>query len=131
MSSVESQNIMDKILSFKDLRVWQMSINLVEETYGHTNQYPKEEIYGLSAQMRRAAVSVSSNIAEGFKRRSSKEFRHFLNISLGSLAEIETQIIISARLGYIRKQAEGMLLEKTDHIGRMITNLYKRLGEER
>ncbi len=122
---------MDKILSFKDLRVWQMSIKLVEETYAYTNQYPKEEIYGLSAQMRRAAVSVSSNIAEGFKRRSPKEFRHFLNISLGSLAEIETQIIISIRLGYIRKQAEEMLLEKTDHIGRMITNLYKRLGEER
>ena len=86
----------------KDLDVWKKSINLVTEIYKVTKDYPQSELYGLTNQIRRCSVSISSNIAEGAARTSSKEFSHFLSITLGSIAELETQILISQNLGYIR-----------------------------
>ncbi|MBU0758905.1 MAG: four helix bundle protein [Candidatus Omnitrophica bacterium] len=112
---------------FKDLKVWQKGIELVREVYKATNSFPKEELYGLSSQIRRAAVSVPSNIAEGFRRRHAKEFKQFLNIALGSCAETETQVIIARELNYIDKNTEEFLMDKTDHISGMIVNLSKKL----
>lgn len=86
----------------KNLDIWKMGIDLVEKIYLITQTYPREEIYGLRSQMRRAAISYPSNIAEGAARSSSAEFLKFLYYSLGSLAELETQIILSQRIGYLK-----------------------------
>lgn len=84
--------------SYKELIVWKKSILLVKETYYLTNQLPKDEVYGLSSQMRRAAISIPSNIAEGYSRKSTKDYAHFLRIAYGSGTELETQIIIAKDL---------------------------------
>ena len=104
-----------------------MGIALVKDIYSLTESFPKEEQFGLTAQMRRAAVSIPSNIAEGFRRHHNNEFRQFLYVVLGSCAEVETQTIIAKGLGFIRQGTEEPLLEKLDHIGRMTTNLIKKL----
>ena len=112
--------------SHKDLLVWQKSVDLVTRIYLETDQWPKEEIYGLTAQIRRAAVSVPSNIAEGAGRSSQKDFSRFLSIAMGSLAEVETQTVIAQRLGYaidykgIDSELQG--------IRRMLVGLNKSLG---
>jgi len=85
----------------KDLAAWKQSMDLVEVVYGATRRFPREELYGLTSQVRRAAVSIPSNLSEGAARRSPKEFVNFLSISLGSLAELETQLLIAQRLGYL------------------------------
>lgn len=90
-----------KIKSFQDLQIWQRSIRLVEQIYQLTSSFPKDEKFGIVLQIRRSAVSIPSNIAEGFGRWGNKEFRHFLYISLGSSAELITQLVISSNLGYI------------------------------
>ena len=84
----------------KDLRAWQVAIRLVQEVYALTSTFPKEELFGLSSQMRRAAISVPSNIAEGSARSGTKELIHFLSISTGSLSELDTQIELAKMLGY-------------------------------
>lgn len=84
--------------SYKDLIVWQKSIQLVKEVYRLTTNFPKDEIYGLSSQMKRAAISIPSNIAEGYSRKGIKEYSHFLHIAYGSSTELETQIIIAKEL---------------------------------
>ena len=91
----------DSIQSHRDLKVWQKSMDLVVECYRQTDQFPKSELYGLTSQIRRAAVSISSNIAEGKGRRSTGSYLYSLNISYGSLLEVETQIEIAARLNYL------------------------------
>ena len=95
----------------KDLDIWKMGITLAECVYKVTAKYPKEEVYALSSQMRRAAVSFSSNIAEGAARSGNKEFLRFLYISLGSLSELETQIVIAQRLGYAKSEELVELIE--------------------
>ena len=98
---------MGKIISYKDLIVWQRSIQLVKEIYLLTKLFPKDETFGLISQMKRAVVSIPSNIAEGFGRRSIKEHNQFCLISYGSALELETQIIIAIELGFIsEKEAE-------------------------
>ncbi len=92
-----------KTTSFKDLIVWQKSYKLVLEIYKLTGSFPKSEIYGLSQQMRKAAVSVPSNIAEGYGRKHQAEYKHFLSIAFGSLLEIETQYLLSIDLKYVNK----------------------------
>ena len=92
---------MEILKSHKDLKVWQESMNLVILIYKVSEDFPKHEIYGLSSQIRRAAVSIPSNIAEGAGRKGENEFKRFLYIALGSLSEVETQLEISLRLGYI------------------------------
>lgn len=115
------------IKSYKDLDVWKKSIELVKKIYLITKDFPKEEIYGLTSQIRRCSVSISSNIAEGKMRQHANEYIQFLYVALGSCAELETQIIISKELGYINKDFVEELLNNLDHIGRMIRNLIKSL----
>ena len=91
----------EKSGTHKDLLIWQDALTLVERVYGLTNDFPSHEVYGLTSQMRRAAVSVASNIAEGAARQTAKEFIQFLYMSLGSLSELETQCIIAVRLSYL------------------------------
>lgn len=93
-----------KIHSYKDLIIWQKSILLIEKIYQLTRIFPKEELYGLTNQIRRAAVSVASNIAEGQSRGSLKEYIQFLTISFGSIAEIDTQLYIAMKIGYINEK---------------------------
>lgn len=119
---------MERIQRYQDLEIWKKGIQLVKMIYQATESFPKQELYGLVSQMRRCAVSVPSNVAEGFRRFHNKEYKQFLYISLGSCAELETQIIISGELGYLDKQKEAEILEITDHIGRMTNNLIKKLN---
>jgi len=110
-----------------DLDAWKLSISLVSDIYMLTRDFPKEEIYGLTSQIRRAAVSISSNIAEGAARVSNKYFAHFLNISLGSLAEVETQIILRGELGFISSTPKAETVEKLNNIRRLIIGLKRAL----
>ncbi|MCP5277134.1 MAG: four helix bundle protein [Thiobacillus sp.] len=87
--------------SHRDLRVWQEGISLVEDAYRLTSSFPRDEIYGLTSQIRRAAVSVPANIAEGSARKGTKELLYFLNVATGSLSELDTHIEIATRLGYV------------------------------
>jgi four helix bundle protein len=89
------------VSSYKDLLIWQKGIKIVLQVYKLTKDFPKDEIYALTSQLKRASVSIPSNIAEGFGRQSDKSFNHFLNISRGSLNEVETQLIIAKELGFI------------------------------
>lgn len=98
------------ITSFKDLVAWQKSVDLASAIYKLTSTYPKEEVFGLVSQLRRAAVSVSSNIAEGFGRNNRKEKDQFFAIAYGSLLEIESQIIISEKLGFIKDANQTLQL---------------------
>ncbi len=116
-----------KIKSFKDLKIWNRGIKLVEDVYMVSKSFPKEETYGLRSQLRRSAVSIPSNIAEGFARFRNKEYRKFLYISLGSCAELTTQIIIASRLKYIEKNKADTMLSDIDEISKMTTSLIKKL----
>jgi len=114
-----------KIKNFRDLDVWKLGMEIVVRVYEFTKSLPREEAYGLISQMRRAALSISSNIAEGFNRRHNKEYRQFLYIALGSCAELETQIEVCGILGYINRETRDKLIDQLDHEGRMINNLIK------
>lgn len=110
---------------FRDLVVWQKAIAFVTEVYRVTQTFPKEEMYGLTSQIRRAAVSVPSNIAEGQGRLTRGEFRQFLGHAKGSLAELETQLVISQNLGYV-KEAQP-LLDRLHEVARMLNGLLNSL----
>ncbi len=99
------------VKTHKDLRVWQKGMELVEEIYALTATFPQSEIFGLTSQIRRSAVSIPSNIAEGAARGTKEEFIHFLYIALGSLAELETQLLIAQRLGFLTSVPESSLLD--------------------
>jgi four helix bundle protein len=116
-----------KIKSYKDLIAWQMGMQLVEEVYTITRGFPKEELYGLIQQLRRAAVSIPSNIAEGHSRIGSREFVHRLSIAHGSLAEVETQIEIARRLGYITPEEVAAIGDIAAEVGRIINGLINSL----
>lgn len=119
------------IKSYRDLDVWQKTIELIKLIYTETKDFPKEEVYGLVSQMRRSAVSIASNIAEGKTRQHVNEYIQFLYIALGSCAELETQIVVSQELLYFKNKEVSVFLERLDHIARMIRNLIKRLKEAR
>jgi four helix bundle protein len=112
-----------KIRSFRDLRVWSAGIDLVEEVYRLTQLFPQYEIYSLANQMRRASVSIPSNIAEGHEREHLKEYLHHLSIAQGSLAELVTQIEIAVRLGYLAKANCNQIVNKTESLGKQIRAL--------
>jgi four helix bundle protein len=116
-----------RIKNHKDLIAWQKGIELVTDIYQLTNSFPKEEFYGLTNQMRRAAVSIPSNIAEGAARNSRKEYVQFLHISLGSLAELETQLIISSNLKF--SSEVETFIEKIKKIRRLVNGLIFKLKE--
>ncbi len=117
----------NKIYPYKDLIVWQKSIELVVATYELTDQYPKSELYGLVSQIRRAVVSIPSNIAEGRKRGTRKDFHHFLIIAYSSGAELETQIEITKRLPFGKnldyQKVDSLLLEVMKMLNKMLSNL--------
>lgn len=119
---------MEKQKNYKGLKVWQKGIEIVEMSYLLTLKFPKQETYGLTSQIRRSAISLPSNIAEGFKRFSRKDFRHFLSIAMGSAAELETQFIIAEKLQYIDLTEKEDLCELIDHFSRMMTKLMQSLN---
>ena len=113
---------------FKELKVWQKAIQLITEIYFQTSKFPKEEIYGITSQIRRCAVSIPSNIAEGAGRETKKDFSHFLNIAKGSSFELETQLIISKELEFLKLADFEILYSELDEIQKMITGLQKSLN---
>ena len=115
------------LTSYRDLLVWQKAVELALHVYRLSEGFPKHEIYGLRAQLRRAGVSVPSNIAEGYGRASRKEYLQFLSIAQGSLKELETQTIIGQRLGYITLSQAERALSDADVIGRMLGGLIRSL----
>lgn len=111
--------------SYRDLDIWKNGIEVANSIYDITKKFPKDELFGLGIQMRRSAVSISSNIAEGFARQYNKEYKQFLFVALGSCSELETQIIVGSDQGYYSKEIKESLLEKLDHESRMIMNMIK------
>jgi four helix bundle protein len=109
--------------SYKDLVAWQRAMDLVTTTYRATAGFPKDELFGLTSQLRRAAVSIPSNIAEGQGRLSTKEFRYFLGQARGSLMEVETQAQIAENLGYLPKEQTAALLKSCADVGRILNGL--------
>jgi four helix bundle protein len=116
-----------KVKDYKDLKVWQKGIDIVDSIYSATESFPRDELYGLVSQMRRAAVSVPSNIAEGFVRHHTKEYKQFLYMSLGSCAELDTQIVIAGRRKYVGKKNIDELAEDINHETRMLVSLINKL----
>lgn len=112
--------MVDMVMSHKDLLVWQRSMNLVESVYRLTAKLPANEQFGLVAQMRRSAVSVPSNIAEGYGRQATGEYRHHLSFSRGSLLELETQFLLCRRLNYLEKDEADSVVEEIAEISKML-----------
>jgi four helix bundle protein len=109
--------------SYRELLAWQKAMELVTQVYRTTKDFPRDETYGLTSQLRRASVSVPSNIAEGQARFSSKEFHHFLSVARGSLVEVETQILIAENLRYLDSNQREVLINKTSELGRILNGL--------
>lgn len=118
------------IKSFEDLSVWQMSMDLIVEIYELIKLLPKEENYALSDQMRRSAVSIASNIAEGQQRDSIKEYIHFLAISRGSCGELYTHLLICRRLNYLTDERISHSIDLNKRIGRMLSSLIQSLKQQ-
>ena len=120
-----------QIRSYRDLTVWQKACDLAQEVYSLTRQFPKEELYGIVSQMRRAAVSVPSNIAEGAEREGPAEYRRFLSIASGSLAELHTQVELARRFNYITTEQAQQLGLDINEISKMLYGLRKGLRKKR
>jgi len=114
--------------SYRDLLVWQKSMALVKAIYRVTRSFPKDEVYGLSPQMRRAAVSIPCNVAEGQGRMSKREFKQFLALSRGSVLELETQVQIAADLGFLSSENTKRLIGNTEELLRMLNGVMKSLA---
>src|SRR5690606_38920808 len=110
-------------VSHQDLEVWEKAIVLVSDIYRITKSFPKEEVYGLTSQIRRSAISLPSNIAEGAARQSNKEFIQFLYIASGSCAELDTQLIVAMNIGYLSKNEYNDIIKNVEEIGKMINGL--------
>ena len=113
--------------SYRDLLVWQKALELAVKTYDFSSQFPKSEIYGLTSQLRRASVSVPSNIAEGYGRGSRKEYVHFLFVAQGSLKELETQTILAQQLAFASSESSNELLGSSEIVGKMLGSLIRSL----
>jgi four helix bundle protein len=116
-----------EVKSYRDLSVWQKAMDIVVDCYRLTERFPKAEVYGLSSQLQRAAVSVPANIAEGHGRQHLAEYVQHLSIAYGSLMEVETHIQIAARLGYIDLQTSDSMIDRMSEIGRMLNGLMRSL----
>ena len=125
--ATDSQQQSPDVKSYRDLEVWQKSMDIVFECYQITKEFPKSELCGLTSQLKRAAVSVPANIAEGQARQHTKEFLQHLSIAYGSLAELETHIQIAEPLKYLDTGQCRQLINKTSTIGRMLNGLRKSL----
>jgi four helix bundle protein len=119
---------MATVNSYRDLLVWQKGMNLVTEVYKITQNFPSSEIYALTSQIRRCAVSIPSNIAEGYGRNSTADYKRFLQIAAGSLFELQTQIEIAFNLNYISKNIFDDFFEKTKELDRMLLSLIKKIN---
>jgi four helix bundle protein len=117
-----------KVKNYQELIVWQKAMDLVVEVYTISKAFPREEVYGLTSQLRRAAVSVPSNIAEGQGRRTTADFLHYLSISYGSLREVETQTLIAKRLGYLNDRRCQEVLNLAAEVGRLLNGLMTSLA---
>jgi four helix bundle protein len=117
-----------KIKNYQELNIWKRSVEMAIEIYNTSKNFPKEDLYGLTSQMRRASVSIPSNIAEGFNRYHNKEFRQFLYVNLGSCAEVETQLFIAQRLNYVDQEKASKLIKELGEIGKMINSLIKKIN---
>lgn len=118
-----------KSSGFEDLEVWQLSIQLAKQVYIVTRSFPKEEQYGLTNQIRRSVISVSSNIAEGSARNSKNDFARFVVIAIGSASELKSQIIIAKELEYLSIKEKDSLIEKINQVGRMLKGLQRSLNK--
>lgn len=118
------------IESYKDLIVWQQAMDLVVSVYTVTKTWPKEELYGLTSQARRAAVSTPANIAEGFARENRGSYQQFLRIAQGSLKELETHLIVAQRVGLLSETAARPLLLQTESVGKLLRLLIRKLSGE-
>jgi len=116
-----------KVRSYRDLRVWQAGMDLAEACYVLTKRFPKDELFGKTAQIRRAATSVPANIAEGYGRNSRGEYGQFLRIAQGSLKELDTHLLLSTRIGLLVPAETRSILEECDHLGRMLHRLIRSL----
>ena len=116
------------VKTHKDLKIWTESMNMVTDIYKSTLSFPKEEIYGLTSQIRRSAVSIPSNIAEGAARKSEKEFKQFLYIALGSLSELETQLLIACNIGYLNEETYNKFNENIIQLIKMTTSFINHLN---
>lgn len=121
---------MYKVSHFRELKVWQRGMDVVELVYRLTAEFPKAELYGLTSQVRKAVVSVPSNIAEGHTRASTKEYLHHLSISHGSLSEVQTQLEIAARLGYLEPAQLETTLAEIAILGKQLHSLRSALGRK-
>ncbi len=119
-----------QVHNFRELKVWQLSIDIVVDIYKITVEFPNEEKYGLISQIRRCAASIPSNIAEGSGRGSNKDFARFLGIALASSYELETQLIISERLGILSTDSLNLTMEKLQEIQKIIFSLQKKFSQE-
>ena len=119
------------VKNYQDLIGWQKAMDLVEVVYHLTKRFPSEELYGLTSQVRRAAVSVPSNIAEGQGRNSTNEFARFLSIAHGSLREVETQILIAVRLKYLQESDANQAIQLCGETGRILNGLMNSLKKEK
>jgi len=118
---------MATVRNYRELIVWQKAMDLVELVYQATKQFPKEELYGLTSQVRRSAVSIPSNIAEGQARKSTAEFLNFLSIANGSRAEMETQILLAQRLKYVTNETVQPILNLAEEVNRLLNGLMNSL----
>ncbi len=117
------RRILMAVKDYRELIAWQKAMDLVEMVYRVCESFPKHELYGLTSQLRRAVVSIPSNIAEGQGRSTTRDFMNFLAIANGSLKEVETQILISQRLGYVREPQTSELITLTTEVGRIVSGL--------
>ncbi|MCI5047183.1 MAG: four helix bundle protein [Aquisalinus sp.] len=120
-------NDTEKITDYRDLDVWKFSMELSVDVYRATSRFPNTEMYGLTAQMRRASVSIASNIAEGYGRETTAAFIQFLRIAQGSLKELETQTMLAERLNFLGQDPAKQQLEKITRIGKMLNGLIRSL----
>ncbi|MER8968794.1 four helix bundle protein [Mesorhizobium sp. M0159] len=120
----------DKIASYRDLIVWQQAMDLTVAIYQVTRTWPKDEIYGLTSQVRRAATSVPANIAEGYGGESRASYQQFLRIAQGSLKELETHLLIAQRVGITSREAVESLMPHSESVGKLLRLLIRKLSAE-
>jgi len=118
------------ITSYQDLKVWQLAMDLAFDCYKVTRAFPRDELYGMTSQIRRASSSIAANIAEGHGRENTGSFIQFLRIGQGSLKELETYLVLAARLEFIDAKQSKELLGVTEEIGKMIRSMIRRLQEK-
>ena len=116
-------------MHYKNLKVWQKADELAIETYKITKNFPKDELYGITSQLRRASLSVPTNIVEGYARKGDKELARYINISIGSLAEVEYLLDFSWRLGFMKEEDFRKISSLREYVGKLLWNFYKKIAK--